>query len=105
MAVLVARVGPLSRSGRNRPSGDCGHLRMLVEEQIAAQRAVEAEIRALLDAGHSWTENSNARYGLRPSSRRVGVSTPCSTGSAGMTSCGRRGDGCKAIVVRPGSTG
>ena len=34
------------------------------------------------------------RYGLRPSSLRVGVSMLCMTVSIGVTSCGRRGSGC-----------
>ena len=42
------------------------------------------------------------RYGLRPSSLRVGVSTPCTTVSTGVTSCGRRGSGCGRTGVRPG---
>jgi hypothetical protein len=33
---------------------------MLVEGQIAAQRALEDEIRVLLDGGHSWTEIGHA---------------------------------------------
>ena len=44
-------------------------------------------------------------YGLRPSSRRVGVSTPCMTVSAGVTSCGRRGSGSGRTGVRPGWIG
>jgi hypothetical protein len=75
MAVRVAGVGPLSRSRGNRPSGDCSHLRMLVEQQAAAQRAVEAEIRALLHAGHSWTEIGDAlglsRQGARQRYRHL----------------------------------
>ena len=42
------------------------------------------------------------RYGLRPSSLRVGVSTPCMTVSAGVTSWWRRGSGCVRTRVRPG---
>jgi hypothetical protein len=49
-------------------------------------------------------ENSNARYGLRPSSLRVGVSTLCSTGFTGVTSCGWRGIGSEPIVAQLGST-
>ena len=47
-------------------------------------------------AGGARCENFNASYGLRPSSLRVGVSTPCMTGSTGVTSWGRRGSGCEA---------
>ena len=38
-------------------------------------------------------DNFNASYGLRPSSLRIGVSTPCMTVSNGVTSCGRRESG------------
>jgi hypothetical protein len=48
---------------------------MLVEEQAAAQRAVEAEIRALLHGGNSWTEIGDAlglsRQGARQRYRRL----------------------------------
>jgi hypothetical protein len=48
---------------------------MLVEEQIAAQRAVEDEIGVLLDGGHSWTDIGHAlgltRQGARQRYRRV----------------------------------
>ena len=50
-------------------------------------------------------ENFNARYGLRPSSPRSVVSTPCMTVSAGVTSCGRRGSGCERTGARPGWIG
>jgi hypothetical protein len=33
---------------------------MLVEEQIAAQQALEDEIRVLLESGQSWTEIGDA---------------------------------------------
>jgi hypothetical protein len=36
-------------------------------------------------------DDCDASYGLRPSSLRSGVSTPCSTGSTGVTSWRRRG--------------
>jgi hypothetical protein len=56
IAALIEAVGPPSPSWRDRPpNGSCSHLRMLVEEQIAAQQAVEDEIRVLLDGGNSWT--------------------------------------------------
>ena len=57
--------------------------------------------------GRTWAkcENSNAGYGLRPSSLRVGVSTPCMTGSTGVTSCGRRGSGSERTGARPGWIG
>lgn len=75
MAALVGGVEPCVRSRRNRPSGDCSRLRMLVQEQIAAQRAVEDEIRVLLDRGHSWTEIGDAlglsRQGVRQRYRRL----------------------------------
>ena len=50
-------------------------------------------------------DNSNASYGLRPSSLRGGVSTPCSTGSTGLTSWWRRGSGSEPIGARPVLTG
>ena len=46
---------------------------------------VDAEVR--LRPTWARCENSSAGYGLRPSSLRVGVSTPCMTGSTGVTSC------------------
>ena len=46
--------------------------------------------------GPGKCDNFSAGYGLRPSGRRIGVSTPCMTGSTGVTSCGRRGSGCGA---------
>ena len=48
-------------------------------------------------------DDCKAGYGLRPSSLRVGVSTPCMTASTGVTSCGRRGSGSEQIVALPGS--
>ena len=50
-------------------------------------------------------ENSSASYGWPPSGRRVGAFTPCMTGSAGVTSCGRRGGVCGGTRVRPASMG
>jgi hypothetical protein len=35
-------------------------------------------------------DNSRTGYGLRPSSLRVAVSTPCTTASTDLTCCGRR---------------
>jgi hypothetical protein len=49
--------------------------------------------------------NSNASYGLRPSSLRSGVSTPCSTVSTELTCCGRRGSESGPTGVRPVLTG
>ncbi len=46
--------------------------------------------------------NFSAGYGLRPSSLRSGVSTPCMTVFTGVTSCGRRGNGSGVTVGRPG---
>ena len=50
-------------------------------------------------------ENFSASYGWPPSGRRIGVSTLCLTGSAGVTFCGRRGGGCGRTRGLPGSTG
>ena len=46
---------------------------------------------------------SRTGYGLRPSSLRVGVSTPCMTASTGTTFSGRRGSGSEPIVGQRGS--
>jgi len=50
-------------------------------------------------------DNFSASYGLRLSSRRSGVSTPCMTVSAGVTSCGRHGSGSGRTVGPPGWIG
>ena len=50
----------------------------------------------------SKCDASRTGYGLRPSSLRVGVSTPCMTASTGMTFCGRRGSGSEPIVAPRG---
>ena len=45
-------------------------------------------------------DNSNASYGCAPSGVRRGVSTRCTTGSTGVTFCGKRGGGCAATEGR-----
>lgn len=45
--------------GLPKPDG-CDQLRVLAACQVAAQRAVEDEIRILLDRGHSWTDVGRA---------------------------------------------
>ena len=50
-------------------------------------------------------DNFSAGYGLRPSSLRGGVSTPCMTVSTGVTSCGRRGSESGLIAGPPGWIG
>jgi hypothetical protein len=47
-------------------------------------------------------DDFSAGYGLRPSSLRSGVSTPCMTVFTGVTSCGRRGNGSGQTVGQPG---
>lgn len=50
---------PASRPGLPPPDG-CAKLRELAAGLLAAQRAVEEEIRTLLDRGHSWTDVGRA---------------------------------------------
>ena len=66
---------------------------------MAGDRPGQLPRRAVRPA--SKCDNSRTGYGLRPSSLRVAVSTPCMTASTGVTSCGRRGSGCEPIVAPP----
>jgi hypothetical protein len=45
------------------------------------------------------SHDSNASYGLQPSSTRVAASTLCTTVSTGVTSCGKRGSASGATEV------
>ena len=51
----------------------------------------------------SKCDASRTGYGLRPSSQRVGLSTPCMTASTGTTFSGRRGSVSEPIVGQRGS--
>ena len=61
---------------------------------------------AVLGWESTWKcDDFNASYGLRPSSLRSGGSTPCMTVFAGVTSCGRRGNGSGKTAGLPGWIG
>jgi len=84
-SVQAGRQKPLQKTGARKraaiSSERCSHVILSAERWIKC-------------------ENSSASYGCVPSRVRHGVSMRCTTGSTGVTSCGKRGDECAVTEER-----
>src|SRR5690606_40704860 len=78
--------------GKTRQEGRVPAVVVLEEQVSVREWPASPVLTAPTDVSRAEKRNNyNANFGLQPSGHRIGVSTPCTTTSGGVTSSGRRG--------------